>query len=57
MATCTVDVEPQSIAGLTCGRMLRDGKCPVHGEQKHPDVHDRPNIDIEQMMRLFAQDA
>jgi hypothetical protein len=24
MATCTVDVKPQSLFGVTCGRLVRD---------------------------------
>lgn len=39
--TCTVDVAPQSLFGVTCGRLIQDGKCPVHGTNTVPNVHER----------------
>jgi len=59
MNTCMIDVAPQSIAGITCGRLVVNGKCPVHGATTEPSVlnHKMPKMPIERMMRAFSQEA
>jgi hypothetical protein len=42
MAVCQVDVMPESLYGISCGRLITDGKCPVHGEVTDPSVLDHP---------------
>lgn len=53
MATCVVDVAPQSLAGLTCGRLLRNGVCPVHGEETTPSVFDHPDPNADRIIEVL----
>lgn len=55
MATCEVDVEPGSIAGVTCGRLIRDGRCPIHGYQTYPLVTARVDIVVEDALRKIDE--
>lgn len=46
MARCLVDVEPQSLFGVSCGRLLTLGAgCPVHGFETEPEVLKRDSPD------------
>lgn len=54
MDTCTVDVEPQSLFGVSCGRLIRPGTgCEKHGFETEPQVLKRNSPDpagIEQAL-------
>lgn len=44
--TCLIDIEPQSLFGVSCGRLLVPGKgCPVHGLETEPAVLKRNTPD------------
>lgn len=55
MATCMVDVEPQSLFGVACGRRLHPGTgCPVHGLETEPAVLGRTSPDPEAVEKALA---
>lgn len=54
MATCEIDVEPQSLFGVTCGLRLREGKCPEHGETTEPNVHDHAEPTHQRVAEVLA---
>jgi hypothetical protein len=56
MATCLVDVEPQSLFGVSCGRLITPGKgCPVHGLETEPAVLQRKSPDPDVVEAALAK--
>lgn len=51
--TCTVDIEPKLLGGLTCGRLFRDGECPVHRETTTPSVFEHSDPDADRIIREY----
>ena len=56
MATCLVDVEPQSLFGVSCGRLIKPGSgCPVHGYETEPAVLKRDTPDPDEVERVLLE--
>lgn len=56
MATCMVDVEPQSFFGVACNLHLHPGKgCPIHGLSTEPAVLKRDSPEPETVEALLTE--
>lgn len=56
MATCLVDVEPQSLFGVACGLLIRPGiGCPKHGFETEPAVLGHRSPDPEAVEKVLVE--
>lgn len=54
MRTCAVDVAPESLYGAACGRLIHDGRCPVHKDARAHLVWDHPEPTPERVEQVLA---